>query len=98
VREAWSDGCAFFHFLLFCSKKGDAKRIEKIYHSLNGGKGAAAVAKNKYDTHVLPRLSDIEQWAKAGLSEKQIANKLGIAYSTWNVYKGKYTELSVEWY
>lgn len=52
------------------------------------------IKKIKYFTHVEPQLEQIEEWAKDGLSEKQIANNLGIAYSTFREYKNKYSALS----
>lgn len=48
---------------------------------------------SKYETHVRSRLSEIEAWAKAGVSDKQIAKNLGIAYSTFRQYVKKYSEL-----
>lgn len=48
--------------------------------------GEAGVAKSKYDTHVLPNLDKIEEWAKAGATAKEIAGKLNIAYSTFRKY------------
>lgn len=50
--------------------------------------------KSKYDSHVEPKLQQIEEWAKDGLSMEQIALKLGVANSTLFVYKDKYSELS----
>lgn len=47
----------------------------------------------KYDTHVLPRLLEIEAWARDGVIDEDIAKKLGIAYSTFCEYK-KRSELS----
>ncbi|MDB8575367.1 helix-turn-helix transcriptional regulator [Turicibacter sanguinis] len=47
----------------------------------------------KYETHVRNRLSEIEAWAKAGVSDKQIAKNLGIAYSTFRQYVKKYSQL-----
>ena len=44
------------------------------------------MAKSKYDTHVLPNLDKIEEWAKAGATAKEIAGKLNIAYSTFRKY------------
>lgn len=44
------------------------------------------MAKNKYETHVLPHLEKIEKWAKAGATSKEIASKLRIAYSTFRSY------------
>lgn len=47
----------------------------------------------KYDTHVLPRLLEIEAWARDGVIDEDIAKNLGIAYSTFCEYK-KRSELS----
>lgn len=49
--------------------------------------------KNKYETHVVPFFQQISEWLKNGATERQIAENLGIAYSTFNDYKLKYTEL-----
>ena len=49
--------------------------------------------KNKYETHVVPFFNNISEWLKNGATERQIAEKLGIAYSTFNDYKVKYPEL-----
>lgn len=62
-----------------------------------GGRKKADVPKSvrltKYDTHVLPRLEEIEGMSREGVPEEQIAGALGIAYSTFNEYK-KRPELS----
>ena len=42
--------------------------------------------KNKYETHMLPNLEKIETWAKSGATTKEIAQNLGIAYSTFRKY------------
>lgn len=47
---------------------------------------------NKYETHVKPRLEDIKKFCTY-MTEKQIAETLGVAYSSWNEYKLKYPEL-----
>lgn len=49
--------------------------------------------KSKYTTHVLPNLERIPSWRKQGLTEEQIARKLGVAMSTFSDYKLKYSEL-----
>lgn len=41
---------------------------------------------SKYETHVLPYLDKISQWAKDGATAKEIAGKLKIAYSTFRKY------------
>lgn len=48
--------------------------------------------KNKYETHVKPNLKQIQEWYE-DLDEKQIADRLGIAVSSWENYKKKYPEL-----
>lgn len=50
--------------------------------------------KNKYDSYVKPRLEEIKRWAAAGATEVEICKALGVAVSTFNDYKLKYTELS----
>lgn len=50
--------------------------------------------KSKYETHVEPRLSEIEAWCRDGISEENIAEKLGVAYSTFRLYKDKHSALS----
>lgn len=49
---------------------------------------------SKYETHVLPRMIEIEGWARDGLIDEQIAKNLGVALSTFMTYKKKYPELS----
>lgn len=49
--------------------------------------------KNKYDTHIVPFFPQISEWLKNGATERQIAEKLGVAYSTFNDYKVKNPEL-----
>lgn len=44
------------------------------------------MSKNKYETHVLPYLDKIKEWAEAGVTAKEIAGKLHIAYSTFRKY------------
>lgn len=50
--------------------------------------------KNKYNTRVEPRLLEIAAWCRNGVIEADIAKNLGIAYSTFNEYKKRYSELS----
>lgn len=40
-----------------------------------------------YDSKIKPRFKDIEKWIKGGATERQVAQALGIAYSTFNKYK-----------
>ncbi|WP_313890761.1 transposase [Psychrobacillus sp.] len=50
--------------------------------------------KSKYETHVEIRLFEIECWARDGLIDEQIANNLGVAYSTFREYVKEYSALS----
>ncbi len=50
------------------------------------GEERAVMAKGKYETHVLPCLDRIADWAERGATAKEIAKKLGIAYSTFRKY------------
>lgn len=48
--------------------------------------------KDRYASYVKPHLSDIPVWIQT-MTEEQIAARLGIAESTWYVYKSKHPEL-----
>ena len=50
--------------------------------------------KSKYETHVVPRFDEIAAWCRDGVSEENIANNLGVAYSTFREYREKYPALS----
>ena len=43
--------------------------------------------KGKYETHIRPHFDEIEKMLNEGASEKQVAEKLGISYASWNNYK-----------
>lgn len=48
--------------------------------------------KSKYSTHVEPRLAEITEMAKS-LTERQIAENLGVGYRNFCDYKSKYPQL-----
>lgn len=50
--------------------------------------------KGKYETHVLPRFSDIAHWCEIGASDKEIWEMLGISSSTFYDYQNKHAEFS----
>ena len=50
--------------------------------------------KSAYEITIKPRFSDISEWLKNGATEKQIADNLGVAYSTFNKYKAEKTEFA----
>lgn len=50
-------------------------------------------SKSKYEEIVLPNFILIQKWARCGETEKGIAKRLGIAYSTFKAYKNKHEAL-----
>lgn len=50
--------------------------------------------KSKYETVILPRINDIQEWLKNGISQKEIAKRLGIGYTTWRDHKRNIPYLS----
>lgn len=48
---------------------------------------------DRYITHVQPYLEDIARW-KTTMTEEQIADRLGIAHSTFQKYKQQHDELN----
>lgn len=49
--------------------------------------------KGKYETHIAPHLKKIDKLLNDGATEKQVAESLGISYSSWSNYKRDYPEL-----
>ena len=49
---------------------------------------------SKYETNVKPYFDQIKKWLEQGATERQIAEQLGVAYSTYNDYKTKYSEFA----
>lgn len=49
---------------------------------------------NKYETHVAPRLGEVADWVRNGATEKEIAERLDIAMSTFCEYKKGFSEFS----
>lgn len=45
------------------------------------------MAKARYETHIKPRLDDIERWLRQGATHKEIADKLGISVSAYHAYR-----------
>ncbi len=72
-------------------KSADEKRSKKYK---NRKKNESGKSRDKYHRIVLPKLKLVYAWKRRGLSDEEIAANLGIAYSTFKVYKGKYGELS----
>ena len=49
---------------------------------------------SKYETEIVPRFDEIEHWIRTGFSERDVAKKLGISWTTYKDYKNKYPEFS----
>lgn len=49
---------------------------------------------NKYETHVASRLGEVADWVRNGATEKEIAERLDIAMSTFCEYKKGFSEFS----
>ncbi|MGH0775279.1 helix-turn-helix domain-containing protein [Bacillus mobilis] len=50
--------------------------------------------RNKYETHVRPRLDEIKEWAEQGLTESEMQKLLGVSHNAFNNYKNEYSELN----
>jgi transcriptional regulator with XRE-family HTH domain len=49
--------------------------------------------KNKYYTHVHPRLEEIGYWCREGLTEEEICKRLGVSVASFANYKNEFIEL-----
>lgn len=77
------------HFSYLTHGKGDNMPSKK-----KASKGSNRGRKNKYHSHVQPYLEDITQMCRDGLMEVEISKRLGVAVSSFNVYKNQFPELS----
>ena len=77
------------------SNFGHEKRDGKKGRESHGKKKKTAPGKkDKYHRFVGPKLKLILCWKRMGWTDEEVAKKLGIAYSTFKIYKGKYEALS----
>lgn len=67
-------------------KKGSKKQVKNKEPGQRG-------RKEKYFTHVEPYLQQIKWWTRDGLVEAEVCKRLGVAVSTFNLYKNQYPEL-----
>ena len=74
------------------AEKNDTSKSSKKYKKRK--KSKVKEPRDKYHRIVLPKLKLVYAQKRRGLSDEEIAANLGIAYSTFKVYKGKYSELS----
>ena len=49
--------------------------------------------RSRWETHIAPNIELIKQWARDGVIDKDIAKRLGVAYSTFRKYKAEEKEL-----
>ncbi len=49
--------------------------------------------RSNYETNVKPYLDKIDEYLNNGATEKQVAEALNVAYSSWNNYKKQFQEL-----
>lgn len=49
--------------------------------------------RNKYYSHVEPRLDEVLAWLRNGLSEEQVYTNLGVSKTSWHNYKQQHDEL-----
>lgn len=49
---------------------------------------------SKYQTHVAPRLIEIQDWVRNGATDEEVAKRLGISRSTLCEYKNGFSEFS----
>ena len=49
---------------------------------------------NKYYTHVKPRFEEIKEWLKAGATDKEIAENLGVNPKVFCKYKNDFNDLN----
>lgn len=58
-------------------------------------KKVSLIAKGKYQEWLMPEgLLKIEGWARDGLTDEQIAQNMGIAYSTFRSWRDKFSAIS----
>lgn len=50
--------------------------------------------KRSYDTVILPKQEEIKKLLSEGYSEKDVARKIGVSYSTWKKYKATIADFS----
>lgn len=52
------------------------------------------MAKSKYESHVAPRLEEIRDWARNGLTDDIIIERLGISRTAFYDYKNKFADFA----
>jgi hypothetical protein len=60
---------------------------------ITGAPIAERRTRSKWLSHVANRIPTIQAWKRAGLTDEEIAKNLGVAWSTFKVYKATYPAL-----
>lgn len=76
------------------SKKTKAAATKKTAAAAGAAAEKAITAAGKYEKNVQPKLGLIECWARDGVIDKDIAKRLGVAYSTFRIYVKAQSALS----
>lgn len=83
-------------------KKQVDEKIKALADKIRAGKDNKKVMKrkdnaganNKYETLVLPRIEEVLHWCRDGLTDKEIAQRLGVHPSTLITYKHTHPDLA----
>lgn len=51
------------------------------------------IRQSNYEAYVMPRLEEIKHWCREGLTDAEIAKRLGVAARTFTNYKRKHKDL-----
>lgn len=71
-----------------------AVKTKNKKNTTRSAKTGVSGKKDKYHRYVRDKLTLIVHWKRMGWTDEEVAKRLGIAYSTFKVYKGKHEELS----
>lgn len=76
------------------SAEKSAVNNKKKKSNTRSAKTGVCGKKDKYHKFVADKLTLIVHWKRMGWTDEEVAKRLGIAYSTFKIYKGKYEALS----
>jgi len=68
-------------------------KFKRCLSAVNIVEREAIIIKDKYETNVLPHLISVEEWVLEGLTQAQIAQRLGVSCRTFSKYKREHEEL-----
>ena len=66
-----------------------------LQHIIDSKKEVLSLGRpGKYETHVLPRLNEVEDWCRNGATEEEMAARLGISRYSFIEYKKQFSDFS----